>query len=185
MDSITSHLQRIEECILRIEDVLEAARAVAFSNSNKVSVDRGKIYELIDELKPYLDEIQHALPDEIFKAKRIVADADKLIEDAKSKANLMLRSAENEREKMIADHEIQKKAEVQADAIVEDARKFAKELRGNALEYADEMLFKVETTIKETIANFAKSVRAAEASFNETADLIYDNRQELRGDKSK
>jgi cell division septum initiation protein DivIVA len=186
MESITSHLQKIEECILRIEDLLEAARPVAFSTGTKVSVDRNKVYELIDELKPYLDEIAHDLPDEIVKAKRVVADAEKIKDDASSKANMILRSAESERDKMVAEHEILKRAESQADAIVEDARKFAKELRGNALEYADETLYKVEVAIQNSIAGFSKSVRAAETSLNETADLIHDNRQELRnGEKGK
>ncbi|MCL2702259.1 MAG: hypothetical protein FWE91_01455 [Defluviitaleaceae bacterium] len=183
MESITAHLAKIEDLILRIEDLLEGSRPVAFSN--KVSVDKGKVYDLIDELKPYLEDIMNDLPDEIVKAKRVVADSEKILDDARSKSDLMQRTAKTDIEKRISEHEISKKAAIQADAIVEDARKFAKELRGNALEYADEMLQKVEDTMKEAMSNFTKSVRAAEAAFSDTADLIFENRQELRGTERK
>ena len=184
MESITAHLQKIEDLILRIEDLLEASRPVAFSGG-KVTVDKNKVYDLIDELKPYLEDIMQDLPDEIVKAKRVVADSEKIIEDAKSKASMILRSAEQEMEKLTSEHDISKKAAAQADAIVEDARKFAKELRQNAYEYADELLSKLEDCIKGAQASFVKSQRMVEESFANTADMIYENRQELRGSDRK
>ena len=176
MESITAHLQKIE-------DLLEASRPVAFSS--KVSVDKNKVYDLIDELKPYLDDIMRDLPDEIVKAKRVVADSEKIIDDAKSRANMLLRSAEAEMEKLVSEHDISKKAAAQADAIVEDARKFAKELRVNAYEYADEILQKTEDSIKEAHSLFNKGQRMVEESFSKTADLLFENRQELRGGERK
>lgn len=183
MESITAHLAKIEDLILRIEDLLEASRPVAFSS--KVSVDKNKIYDIIDELKPYLDDIMRDLPDEIVKAKRVVADSEKILEDARSKSNMMIRSAEADIERRVSDHEIAKKAADQADALVEDARKFAKELRVNAFEYADELLQKTEDLIKEAQTSFNKSLRMIESSFSETVDMIFENRQELRGEDKR
>jgi vacuolar-type H+-ATPase subunit H len=179
MESITAHLAKIEDLILRIEDLLEGARPTAFST--KVSVDKNKVYELIDELKPYLDDIMQDLPDEIVKAKRVVADSEKILGDAKSKALMILRSNEAEAEKLISEHEITKLAAAQAEQIIEDARKFAKELRLNAVEYADEILVKTEETVRDAQNAFAKSWRDIEKTFTDTVDLIFENRQELRG----
>lgn len=179
MESISAHLAKIEDLILRIEDLLEGSRPAAFSG--KVSVDKNKIYDIIDELKPYLDDIMRDLPDEIVKAKRVVADSEKIIDDARGKASMILRSAEAEVEKLVSEHEVTKVANQQADAIVEDARKFAKELRLNAVEYADEILMKTEETVREAQGIFNKSLRMIETSFGDTVDLIFENRQELRG----
>ena len=182
MESINVHLQKIEELILQIEDVLEGSRPVAFSS--KVQVDKNRLYDVIDELKPHLDDIVRDLPDEIVKARRIVADKDKILEDATSKASLMLRQTEADMDRRVSEHEIAKKAAVQADIIVEDARKFAKELRINAYEYADELLRKAEETVRAAQGSFNQSLREIEASFSETIDTIFENRQQLRdGDR--
>lgn len=184
MESVNVHLAKIDELILRIEDVLEASKSTAFNNS-RVTVDKNKIYDIIDEIKPYLDDIARDLPEEIAKAKRIVADREKILEDASSKAALMIRTTQDDIGRQISEHEISKKAEIRAEALTEDARKYAKELRINAHAYVDDLLQKVEEQIRGAQSSFSKSVQAIDANLNETLDVIFDNRQELRGEDSR
>ncbi|MCL2407963.1 MAG: hypothetical protein FWC95_08545 [Defluviitaleaceae bacterium] len=183
MQPITNHLARIDDVIIRIEDVMEGAKGNAWSS--KVNVDKKEIYELVDEIKAVLSEVETDLPTEILKAKRVVQDSEKLIEDAKSKAALIIRNAESEVEKRVAENEIVRQALIKGDSLVEDAKKYARELRSNALQYTDEKLLEMENVLKESLAFFNKSVRQAEASYTQAIDQIYDNRQELRGNGGK
>lgn len=181
MEAISVHLAKIEELIGKIEDILEGAKPVPFSG--KVAVDKHVVYDIIDDLRPYIDDINKDLPNEIIQAKRVISDSEKIINDARNKANMVLRNADAEIAKLTSEHEITKHANAQAEKIVEDGKKSARELRLNAIEYADEILAKAEDTVRTSLNIFAKSAREVEDTFGETIDLIYENRQELRGIK--
>jgi len=181
MESVSVHLTKIEDLLSRMEDVLEAARAVPFSN--KVSIDKHAIYDIIDDLRPVLADVAEDLPNEIVQAKRVISDSDKILNDARNKASMVMKSAESEVQKMTDDHEITKLATAQASQIVEEGKRNARELRLNAMEYADEILAKTEEIIRIASESFIHRSREAESFFNETVDTIYNNRQELRGVK--
>jgi len=181
MEAVNVHLTKIEDFLSQMEDVLEAARAVPFSN--KVSIDKQAIYDIIDDLRPVLGDLQKDLPNEIMQAKRVIADNDKIINEARNRAGVIIKNAEGEVLKMTDEHEITKHATAQAAQIVEESKRNARELRLNAMEYADEILAKSEDIIREAADSFVRRSREAEAFFNDTVDTIYNNRQELRGVK--
>ena len=181
MESVSVHLTKIEDLLSQMEDILEAARAVPFSN--KVSIDKQAIYDIIDDLRPVIVDMQKDLPNEIIQAKRVISDGDKILNDARNKAAMVIKSAEGEVQKMTDEHEITKLATAQATQIVEEGKRNARELRLNAMEYADEILAKTEDIIREAADSFVRHSREAEAFFDKTVDKIYDNRQELRGVK--
>lgn len=168
MESILGYLDKIE-------DILEECRSVPFSG--KVSVDKESIYEVIDE-------IRLNLPTEIRQAQRIVADCDKILNDARSKSSTMLRDAEVQVERLIHDNEITKKANEQAAKILEDSKQAIREMHINAREYADEILEKSEKVLRQTMMSIVEQCRETEDFLNESIDVIYSNRQELRGARS-
>jgi len=182
MESVSVHLTKIENLLSQMEDVLEAARAVPFSN--KVSIDKDMVYDIIDNLRPVIDDMQKDLPNEIVQAKRVITDGDKILNDARNKASMIIKSAESEVAKMTDEHEITKHATAQAAQILEEGKRGARELRLNAMEYADEILAKTEDIIREAAESFVRRSREAESFFNDTVDTIYNNRQELRGVKN-
>ena len=155
----------------KIEDILEESRGVPFSN--KVSVDKESIYEVIDE-------IRLNLPDEIRSAKRVATDSEKIISEARLKAQAILREAENHVDQLIAGHEITKLANEHGAKIVDDSKKMAREMNAGARAYADEILEKTEESIRKTLADMMQQMRGTEEFLNETIDIIYSNRQELR-----
>jgi hypothetical protein len=57
-------------------------------------------------------------------------------------------------------------------------------MRVNVMEYADEILSKSETILRETLDIYSRKMREVENHISETIDTLYENRQELRG-KSK
>lgn len=181
MEPVNVHLTKIEDLLSQMEDILEGARTVPFSS--KVQVDKHTIYDIIDDLRPVIDDISKDLPNEIVQAKRVITDSDKIINDARNKASMVIKSAESEVVKMTAEHEITKLANEQASQIVEEGKRSARELRLNAMEYADEILEKTEAIIREAMDSFIRRSRDVEEFFGDTVDTIYDNRQELRGKK--
>ena len=106
MDSV---LQLLDE----LEDVLDSSKAVPFSN--KVSVDKEEIYDIISE-------IRMKLPNELKQSKWVIEERNKILIDAQREADEIVKNAEDRMVRMIDDNEVTKKAYEQAAAII-DARK--------------------------------------------------------------
>lgn len=156
------------------EDLLDNGKAVPFSN--KTSVNREKMYDIINE-------IRLNIPNEIRQAQKIIEDHDRIINDAKTKAAAIIREAENDAKMMTNSHEIYKMATEQASEIMEEAKKSARDMRLNAMDYADEILAKTESMIREAMGNLEQQHRIMDDYFSRTVDVLYQNRQELRGNK--
>ena len=165
MDSLLDYLDQIE-------DILDASKSVPFSN--KVSVEKERIYEV-------MNEIRLNLPAEIRHAQRIIEDHDKIISDARAKATGVLKEAEEEAKLLTNEHEIFRRANEQAADVIEESKKSARDLRLNAMDYADEILEKTEDMIKETMDNIDEQFRMVNSYLSQTVDVLYENRQSLRG----
>jgi len=165
MDSLLDYLDQIE-------DILDASKSVPFSN--KVSVEKERIYEV-------MNEIRLNLPAEIRHAQRIIEDHDKIIAEARVKSAGILKEAEDEAKLLTNEHEIFRRANEQATDVIEESKKNARDLRLNAMDYADEILEKTEGMIKETMDNIDEQFRMVNSYLSQTVDVLYENRQSLRG----
>lgn len=165
-------MDTIDALLDELDDLLESSRTVPFSN--KVGVDREEILEIIDS-------IRLNLPAEIKQAQRIVDNCDKIINDANNKAKSIIKEVEEQAERLTSEHEISKRAKEQAAIIIDEAKTSARGMRIGAVEYADELLANTEQVIKETLEEFVKKSRTVEDFLSNEIDIIYDNRQELRG----
>lgn len=154
-----------------LEDMIENAKAIPLTQ--KVSVSKEELFEVIGE-------IRLNLPGEIKQAQRIVHGSEKIIDEANSKANSIIRDAESNAEKMVLDHEITKRAKEEAEAIMTEARIKAEDLRVGAIEYADQMLANTEAQIKNVLDNFTKRANNVQDFLATESDAIYGERQELR-----
>jgi vacuolar-type H+-ATPase subunit H len=115
-----------------------------------------------EEVGEMLKDIKHKLPDEFKQAKWVKEERQRILLEAQKEANNLVKEAENKIILMIDEHEITKKAYDQANEIIANAQKTAREIRLGTKEYADNILVKVEETLKQTI------------------DVIHSNREELR-----
>ena len=78
MDSV---LQLLDE----LEEVLDSSRAVPFSN--KVSIDKEEIYDIISE-------IRMKLPNELKQSKWVIEERNKILIDAQREADEIVKTAE-------------------------------------------------------------------------------------------
>jgi vacuolar-type H+-ATPase subunit H len=183
MIPITNQLAKLRDYVGKIEDILDTARAIPFSG--RVSVDKDDLHDVLDQVIIIVEDMQKDLPSEIQHAKRIIADSDKIVADSRSKAAMIISNANDQIDKLTDEHEITKRATEQAAQIVDEGRRTAREMRINAIAYADEILDRSELTIREAIDMVSKRYNHVIAEFSETADLLYSNRQELRGSHNK
>ena len=165
-------MNSIFDLLDELEDMLDRAPTKAFSK--KISVDREAIFELIGD-------IRLSLPVEIKQAQRIADNCDKIINDANKKAQSIIKDAEEKCERLISDSEITKKAKEEAAIITGEAKDTAREMRIAAVEYADDLLEKTEQNLKITLDEFLKVSRSTEDFIEKEIDIVYNNRQELRG----
>ena len=165
MDSLLDYLDQIE-------DILDAGKSVPFSN--KVSLEKERVYDV-------MREIRLSLPKEIRCAQKIIEDHDKIVADARTKAGSILEEAEEDAKILTNEHEIFRRANEQATDIIEESKKNARDLRLNAMDYADELLEKTEGMIRETMENMDNQFKMVNNYLSETIDVLYENRQALRG----
>lgn len=116
-----------------LEEIIENARGVFGS---KVSVDRGKIQELITD-------IRIGLPDDLKQAEWISNERQRIIFDAQEEADKIISDAKLEAEKIVESDSITQMAYKKAEGIVEDAEEDARELRNGAIHYSQEILKKI------------------------------------------
>ena len=118
-----------------LEDAIENAVSVPFSG--KCMVDRNEILELIQD-------IRLKLPDEIKQAKWISKERARILAEAQQEADDIVKNAESRIAAMVNEHEISQKAYEQAETILSNAKKSAREIRLGTREYADNILGRVE-----------------------------------------
>lgn len=78
---------KVEDLLLELRETIEDAKVLPLSG--------GKCLVDVENLKELLDDIEDTLPQEVRQAKAIVADRQKIIADAKSEAESIIRSAED------------------------------------------------------------------------------------------
>ena len=165
MDAV---LKLLEE----LEDILDQSRAVPFSN--KVAIDKDGFYDIIAQ-------IRLRLPNDIKQSKFIVQERNKILLDAQKEAEELINSAQDKVAKLVDEHEIAKQAYEHSAQIVDNAKKTAKEMRIGATEYADEVLALAESRLKKMMEELRNESVEIDSFFSRSLDIIYENRQELRG----
>jgi len=125
-----------------LEDIIE--KSVTVPILGKCLIDKEEILEIIKE-------IRLKLPDDIKQAKWVKEERQRILLDAQKEANNITKDAENKIASLVDEHEITKKAYDQANEIIANAQKNAREIRLGTREYADNVLVKVEEILKDTL----------------------------------
>lgn len=125
-----------------LEDLIEKGVSVPFTG--KCMVDRDEILDLIQD-------IRLKLPDEIKQAEWISSERSRILAEAQQEADNIVKNAENSISSLVDQHEITRKAYEQAESIIANAKKNAREIRLGTREYADGILGKVEEILENTL----------------------------------
>ena len=147
----------MEKQALEIIDMLYTMIAEAWGvplGNDKCIVERDKALGLLDDLKA-------VLPLELSEARRLVNARNEFVSSAKQEADTMLRSAEEEANKMVDSQSVYLAAQKKAEETLRTAEEKSREVRRAASAYLDDALRQTE----DTIASALETVRNARSQF--------------------
>ena len=136
------------ELLSELEDIVDKGFEIPFAK--KTLINKEQVLALIND-------ISLQLPDELRMAKSVAEDRSRILADAQKQADLIIKNAEQKIISMIDEHEITKRATEQANEIVMKAQKNARDIRLGTLEYADNVLQRVDSTLKTMSETLQKS----------------------------
>lgn len=174
----------IEQIIGDIQEYIDGCKLQPFSNT-KIVVEK-------PELEQYLDDLRAKTPEEVKKYRRLLNNREKVMNDAKKRANEIEAQARAYAEKMVSEsqitqlaydkaNEVLKSANEEANRMVSEASEEAKAIRQAALAYTNEMLSNLQSIIGSTIDDTQVRFQALFGSLNDHLTVVNQNQKELNG----
>lgn len=145
--------QNIEDIISALYDMVQDARALPLG-ADKCILERDKVLDM-------LDEIIAQLPVELKQARTIVESRNELIGQARREAEGLIRQAQEQADKLIAEEAIYQEAKRQCQEMVLQTQARMSELRKASNDYMDDALRRTE----EAIAMSLEDVRDTRTKF--------------------
>ena len=125
----------IMEIIDMMEETMDKATVVPLSG--KIVVDK-------EDLLDYIQEMRLVFPDEVKEAKWVKEERERILAEAQTRSETMIKNAEEKVVQMIDEHEITKQAVEQANQMVNEAQTKAMEIKTDCDQYADDILNDIE-----------------------------------------
>jgi cell division septum initiation protein DivIVA len=141
----------IHEAIDRLEYVIAHSRQIPLTRT--VVVDQEAVLTCIDDLRL-------SLPDEIKQARWTLQEQQRLLSEAQAEAARTVSKAGERAQTMIGQHDLVKRAEKQAEAMLREASVKAEETRRAADRYASDVMQSLESQLLRTVATVKKGVEA-------------------------
>ncbi|HKM34952.1 MAG TPA: vacuolar family H+-ATPase subunit H [Lachnospiraceae bacterium] len=173
---------RIEQLIDEIEEYIDNCKPQAFS-STKVIVNKDEIDELLRELRM-------KTPDEIKRYQKIISNKEAILNDARTKAEELIKQATIQTNQLINEHEIMQQAYAQANEVVTMATRQAQDILDNAIldannvrlsamQYMDDMLADLDNILEESTKKAISNYDNLIGNLSHYHDIIQSNRAEL------
>jgi F0F1-type ATP synthase membrane subunit b/b' len=122
----------------KLDDLVHNAKAVPLTD--QVRLDREEIYEILDQMRA-------TIPEEIKQARWIVKERQEMLAEAKRECDRIIQEAREQAIREASQTEIVRLAENQAEDIVDDARRKARETRLEMEDWADSILSTLEVNL--------------------------------------
>ena len=180
MELITSHIDKIEDLLMKMDEVVDSARSVPFSA--KVSIEKEALFSVIDEIRAIVYDMRKGLPHEISQARRVLGDKDNHISEARSKAEMIIKSAQAEAVKLLSENQITIQAKIAAAEIAEDAKKEIDEFKISAAQYVDGIFKDLDEMTRSALESHVQKAREIEEFYKDIISELYHNRKEIRID---
>jgi cell division septum initiation protein DivIVA len=141
----------IHEAIDRLEYLIAHSRQIPLTRT--VVIDQ-------EEALACIDDLRLSLPDEIKQARWTLQEQQRLLSEAQAEAARTVSKASERAQTMIGQHDLVKRAEKQAEALLRDASAKAEETRRAADRYAGDVMQSLESQLLRTMTTVKKGVEA-------------------------
>ncbi len=135
----------------RLEELITQATKVPLTS--KVLIDP-------DEALALIDEMRDLLPQEVREANRVARDREAILAQAREQAEATVREAQAMASQLTSEAAVTKEAQSQADELIDQAKRVAREIRLNALEWADELFSRVQPDLEKVAEQSARAAGA-------------------------
>jgi len=135
----------------RLEELISQATKVPLT---------GKVLTDPDEVLALIDELREVLPQEIREANRVARDRESILTDAREQAEATVREAQALATRLTSESAVTKEAQGQADELIDQAKRVAREIRQNALEWADDLFARVQPDLERVATDSQKAALA-------------------------
>jgi vacuolar-type H+-ATPase subunit H len=116
---------------------------------------------LVDEQEclDILDQMRVAMPNEIKEARRVIAERDHILAQAREETERIVRGAEHRASRLVEEHAIVRTAQARAIQIEEGAEQEALSIREEADQYAGTLLTRVQERLEQALTNVRAGLR--------------------------
>jgi len=180
MELITSHIDKIEDLLMKMDEVIDMAKSVPFSG--KVSLEKDALFSVIDEVRAVVYDMKKGLPHEISQARRVLGDKDNHISEARSKAEMIIKAAQAEASKMVSENQVTMQAKLAAQEISDDAKREINDFKLSAAQYVDGVFKDLDDMMRAALEDYATKSREIEGFYKDIMTELYHNRKEIRID---
>jgi len=150
--------QNIEDIISALYDMIQDARSVPLA-ADKCILERDKVLDM-------LDEIIAQMPVELKQARTIVESRNELVSQARREAEILVRQAQEQSQKMITEDAIYQETKRQCQEMLDKTQLRMADLRKVSNDYMDDALRRTE----EAIALSLEDVRDTRSKFKALID---------------
>ena len=173
---------RIEQVSDEIELFISECKYQTFSSTN-IIVDKDRMDELLRDLRL-------RTPEEIKKYQKIISNKERILQDARDKADAMLNMAQAETVRMVDENEIMQQAYAQAGEVVKQATEQAQQIvdmatieannvKQSAMEYTFGQLSKLQEIIDHAMGTADAKYGDLLAKLRECETIIAQDRSQL------
>ena len=178
MELITSHIDKIEDLLAKMDETIDSSRAVPFSA--KISIEKEALFSVIDDIRAIVYDMRKGMPTEIREAITVIRNKDAHISEARSKAEMIIKAAENEARKMLNEHEITMTAKAFAAEITADAKQEVEDFKVSAAGYVEGIFNDLDDLLRTTLDDHTRKAREVEDFYNNILSELYHNRMAVK-----
>jgi cell division septum initiation protein DivIVA len=135
----------------RLEGMLANGKKLPLTSS--VVVDQAAALELIDELR-------HAIPEEVQSARRINAEGERILERANQEAERTVVRAREQAAQLIDEQGLTEAAEAESRRLIAEAEADAADTRRGADDYAADVLLRLEAEVNRVLGQIERGIDA-------------------------
>jgi len=120
---------------------------------------------LVDEQEclDILDQLRVAMPTEIKEARRVIAERDHILAQAREETERIIRGAEHRANRLVEEHTVVRNAQARAMQLEEQAERDAQQVREEAEQYAETVLTRVQERLDQALTQVRAGLRELEA----------------------
>lgn len=173
---------RIEQAIDEIYNYVESCKPSKLY-PNKVVVERGELYDLLDELRL-------CAPEEIKRYQKIITNRDGILNEAQQRAEDMVSQAQKQTAQILDENEIvqtayqraeeiMKQATEEAQRLVNAAQAESEQMRRASLVYTNDLLTDAKRHVEESLRETDNKYRMLTSALKNSIQVMKSNQEEL------